>query len=122
MSKRVLLGSAAEVKPGQLKTFQVEGHSIVVTQTDQGYCAVANRCAHLPLPLSSGKVEGNVITCPWHGSRFNMCTGENLDWVRGVAGLTLPGWSRRLLALGKQPQGIQAYRVVEDQGNLYVEL
>ncbi len=121
MAQRYLLGSADEVKAGQLKTFQVNGTSIVVARTDQGYCAVENRCSHLPLPLASGKLEGNVIVCPWHGSRYDMCTGENLDWVRGVAGLTLPNWSRRILALGKQPQSIRAYQVVEEDGKLYVE-
>jgi hypothetical protein len=31
-------------------------------------------------------VDGNIITCPFHGSKFDMCTGENLDCVTGIAG------------------------------------
>ena len=122
MSKRVRIGATAEIAPGQMKSFQVEGQSILVAKLAQGYCAVANRCSHLPLPLTGGKLEGETITCPWHGSSFNLCSGENLDWVRGVASLTLPNWSRRVIALGKKPQGLQTYTVIEEDGQLYVEL
>lgn len=35
--------------------------------------------AHLGGPLDEGKRDGDIVTCPWHGSRFDLCTGE----VRG---------------------------------------
>ena len=29
-------------------------------------------------PLAEGKLEGNVVQCPWHGSRFDITTGKVL--------------------------------------------
>lgn len=42
--------------------------------------AVADRCPHAGAALSGGEVEGAVLTCPGHGSQFDVCTGER---VRG---------------------------------------
>lgn len=44
--------------------------------------AVADRCPHTGAMLSDGEVEGTVLSCPRHGSRFDVCTGER---VRGPA-------------------------------------
>jgi nitrite reductase/ring-hydroxylating ferredoxin subunit len=41
-------------------------------------CAIANRCPHAGEPLSPGVIEGNIVTCPRHGSQFDVLTGERL--------------------------------------------
>ena len=28
------------------------------------------------LPLSEGELDGNLVQCPWHASRFEICTGQ----------------------------------------------
>ncbi len=40
--------------------------------------AIADRCPHAGAPLSEGEADGGVLTCPGHGSRFDICTGERL--------------------------------------------
>jgi nitrite reductase/ring-hydroxylating ferredoxin subunit len=122
MAKRVQLGSVPTFANGKLNAVTVEGTSIVVAQTPSGFCAVENRCPHLGLPVAGGRLEGNTLTCPFHNSQFDLCSGENLDWVRGVAGIKLPGWSRTLMAMGKAPQPIKTFRVVEDNGMLFIDL
>jgi nitrite reductase/ring-hydroxylating ferredoxin subunit/uncharacterized membrane protein len=42
-------------------------------------CAISETCSHAGGPLSEGEVIGNLVQCPWHASRFDLCTGE----VRG---------------------------------------
>ncbi|BCJ31701.1 Rieske 2Fe-2S domain-containing protein [Actinocatenispora sera] len=37
--------------------------------------ALADRCAHLAGPLHEGTVSDGAVTCPWHGSRFDLATG-----------------------------------------------
>lgn len=49
--------------------------------------AAADVCPHAGARLSEGALEGTVITCPLHGSQFNVCTGERL---RGPADLPIP--------------------------------
>jgi len=122
MSKRVMIGSAADVPATGAKTFDAEGITLVVAKVGDGYCAVVNKCPHLGLPIAGGKVEDGTITCPFHNSRFDMCTGKNLDWVQGVIGVKLPEWSRRILALGKEPTPIQSFKVTEEDGKLFVEM
>ncbi len=122
MSKRVMIGSAADVPANGLKTFDAEGRSIVVARVGNGYCAVINKCPHLGLPMAGGKVENGTITCPFHNSRFDMCTGKNLDWVQGVVGVKLPAWSRQIIALGKEPTPIQSFQVTEEDGKLFIDL
>jgi len=122
MAKRVLIGASEEFPAGELKTVKVENQSIVVARVTSGVCAVKNRCSHMPLPLSGGKLQGDNIICPWHNSEFEMCSGENKDWVRGLAGITLPDWSRSLISFGKKPQSLNTYTVIEEDGKVYVEL
>jgi len=42
------------------------------------FCATQNKCTHRQGPLSKGKLDGSTVTCPLHGSQFNVCTGEVL--------------------------------------------
>src|SRR3712207_8676987 len=38
--------------------------------------AVANTCPHLGGPLHEGQIEGDTVTCPWHGSVFRLTDGK----------------------------------------------
>jgi len=42
------------------------------------FCATQAKCPHRQGPLSEGKLDGSTVTCPWHGSQFNVCTGAVL--------------------------------------------
>jgi nitrite reductase/ring-hydroxylating ferredoxin subunit len=41
--------------------------------------ALAHTCSHLGGPLSKGKLEGEIVQCPWHGSRFSIKDGSVVD-------------------------------------------
>jgi nitrite reductase/ring-hydroxylating ferredoxin subunit len=38
-------------------------------------CATQAKCTHRGGPLSEGALDGSTVTCPWHGSQFDVCTG-----------------------------------------------
>ena len=42
------------------------------------FCATEAKCTHRQGPLNKGKLDGTTVTCPLHGSEFNVCTGEVL--------------------------------------------
>ncbi len=119
--KRVSIGAVQDFD-GPSRVVNAEGKSVIVARTSKGLCAVINRCPHLNLPLAGGKIEGDTITCPFHLSKFDLCTGQNLDWTAGVLGVKVPAWSRGLLALGKSPQPVQTYPVTEENGQLFLEM
>jgi len=55
---------------------EVEGVPVAVARVEGEVCAIAATCSHLGGPLDEGRREGRTIVCPWHGSRFDLCTGE----------------------------------------------
>lgn len=54
------------------------------------FCAVGDVCPHAGARLSDGPLEGGVITCPQHGSQFEVCGGAR---VRGPADDPIPSFS-----------------------------
>jgi nitrite reductase/ring-hydroxylating ferredoxin subunit len=52
--------------------------------------ACADRCPHAGAVLSEGELEGTVITCPRHGSQFDVRTGERLRGPADVDLATFP--------------------------------
>ena len=37
-----------------------------------------NRCLHRSGPVATGPLEGDILTCPWHGFQYNLVSGELL--------------------------------------------
>ena len=69
----------AELEAGEMRAVDVDGVRVLVSRSeDGGVCAIANACTHVGGPLDEGERDGNVVTCPWHGSRFDLCSGEVL--------------------------------------------
>ena len=56
--------------------------NVAVFNVDGGFCATQAQCPHKQGPLNEGTLDGSTVTCPWHGSQFNVCTGAV---VRGPA-------------------------------------
>ena len=48
-----------------------------------------------------------MLKCPWHGSRFDVRTGENMDWVNAFAGIPMPKWTHGMISMGKAPAPLQ---------------
>lgn len=65
-----------ELTESQPKAAQINDTPIVVVRRGNEIFALVARCAHAGGPLAEGKVEGNTIQCPWHGSTYDMSTGE----------------------------------------------
>ena len=68
-----------ELEGGEMRAVDVDGTRVLVSRSEDGdVCAVPNACTHLGGPLDEGERDGNVVACPWHGSRFDLCSGEVL--------------------------------------------
>ncbi len=73
----VLAASAlAENKPTKVTA---DGVAVVLVKQGDTIHALRETCTHLGGPLSEGKIEGDGIRCPWHGSRFCLTDGKVLD-------------------------------------------
>lgn len=74
----VKIAKVDEVPSGTGKVVQAGGKELALFNLNGTFYAIDNTCTHVGGPLGEGKVEGNRVTCPWHGSIFNITTGEVL--------------------------------------------
>jgi len=72
-------GKAGELAPGTMKRADVRGRRILLANVDGRICAVDDTCTHEEASLSTGVLKGELVKCPLHGSRFNVCTGKALE-------------------------------------------
>ena len=64
--------------PGQLRSFKVRSREILAVNLGGKVFCLDGRCTHAGAPLSEGTLNGEVLTCPWHYSQFNIISGEVL--------------------------------------------
>ena len=111
-----------EVREGAVFATTLAGRPVGLTRVNGAVQAFVNKCPHLGLKLTKGKIADGVITCPFHGSSFDLCTGADREWVAGIMGVPLPGVLRGVLAMGKAPQGLTKLAVSEAGGVVLVTL
>ncbi len=66
----------APPSPGAAVSVTVNGRPLAVFNVGSTLLAIDAGCTHVNGPLEKGRVEGNIVTCPWHGSQFDLRTGE----------------------------------------------
>ena len=74
----VKIADVTLVPPGTGTVVQAGNREIALFNLQGTFYALDNRCTHVGGPLGQGTVEGTTVTCPWHGSQFNITTGEVL--------------------------------------------
>ena len=72
----VKVANTKDIQPSQMKEIQVDGENICIVNVEGKYYAIGNVCTHEGGPLADGKLEGYEVECPWHGSKFDVRTGE----------------------------------------------
>jgi len=74
----VKLGKIQAISSGEPQQFNIgELEVLVVKVNGEVYCLAA-RCTHAGAPLAEGKLTGDVLICPWHGSNFRVADGAVL--------------------------------------------
>ena len=90
------VGDAAELgEIGATMTGLAGGTQVLVVRTSHGLVALADRCTHRGGPLHDGTITGDCVTCPWHGSCFDLSDGSV---VTGPATRPQPMFETRELA------------------------
>lgn len=68
-----------ELGEGEMKKVEAKGVPVLLVRRGGEVHAIAHTCSHLGGPLSEGELEGDVVQCPWHGSRFDVRDGSVFD-------------------------------------------
>ena len=118
--KKIRVAASAEINEGKLFATQVEGQKLLLSRIRGTVYAAVDRCPHMGLSLAKGKIEEGVVTCPWHNSRFDLCTGKNMDWASAFLGVPMPKWTHKALAMGKAPAPLRTAVAEEANGEVFV--
>jgi nitrite reductase/ring-hydroxylating ferredoxin subunit len=90
------IGGSADVVAGHMRAFEVAGTKVCVANANGHLYALDDACTHLGCSLGKGKLEGTTVTCPCHGSQFDVTSGAV---IRGPA--TRPVRSRMVQVEGE---------------------
>ncbi|MCE5344233.1 MAG: Rieske 2Fe-2S domain-containing protein [Eubacteriales bacterium] len=94
-------GEKIKVTPGD--------KALLVTRVQGAYYAIDNRCPHMGGSLYDGRLEGDTVLCPKHGTAFNVRTGK----------VTRNG---RIAFISLKVSDVKAYPVKIENGDLLVGL
>lgn len=75
----VAVARVEEVPAGKKKCLELEGHRILLCNSQDTIYAIENQCSHVQEPLEDGRMRGGWIACPVHGARFELATGKPLN-------------------------------------------
>jgi nitrite reductase/ring-hydroxylating ferredoxin subunit len=88
--------------PGELRSFKVRDQEMLAVNISGKVYCLDGRCTHAGAPLAEGSLKGEVLTCPWHYSQFNITSGEVLH--------------------GPAYKPLRFYRVEEKENTVYIDL
>jgi nitrite reductase/ring-hydroxylating ferredoxin subunit/uncharacterized membrane protein len=84
----------AELPQNGTRGVEVDGTGVLLSRSSGGeVCAISSVCSHHGGPLEEGDREGDTVICPWHGSRFDLCSG---GVINGPAVFPQPRYETRV--------------------------
>jgi len=79
MAEFIKVASTEGIAPGSGIVAEVNGKSLAIFNVDGTFYAIDNTCLHKGGPLGEGDLEGDVVTCPWHGWEYDVKTGISVN-------------------------------------------
>ena len=74
----IKLASTSDVKPNSMMRVTVKDQKILLANVNGNYYAIGDVCTHRGCQISKGKLEGEKVICPCHGSAYDLKTGNFL--------------------------------------------
>ena len=100
---KIIVGKTSDISPGKMHKVTADGKEILVVNVDGNYFAMNDTCTHAGASLADGKLEGSILTCDWHGAKFDCKTGK-------------------LHAFPAKIKDLNSYKVVFESDNIFLEL
>jgi 3-phenylpropionate/trans-cinnamate dioxygenase ferredoxin subunit len=100
---KIIVGKTLDILSGKMQRITADGKDILVVNVNGNYYATDDTCTHAGGSLTDGKLEGSIITCDWHGAKFDCKTGK-------------------LHAFPAKIKDLNSYKVVVESDNIFLEL
>lgn len=78
MEQLTTITAVAELGERELAAFPVTGKRIAIAKVGDAFYAFGDICTHQGCSLAEGQLDGTTVTCPCHGSEFDVTSGEVL--------------------------------------------
>ena len=115
MGKFVEAAKTSDLADGAVKEVSLQGLTILLARIGDKFYAAENVCPHMGAKLSQGKLEGTVVTCPRHGSQFDLTDGRAIRWTN------FPGPASAVAKVLKKPRGLKTYQVKTEGDRIQIE-
>ncbi len=79
MSEFTKVAKSGDVGEGEVAAFEAGGQRVAVANVEGSLYAFGDICTHAHCSLAEGELAGKTVTCPCHGSQFDVTTGAVLN-------------------------------------------
>jgi len=79
MSQREKVCELSDVPLKEMRCVSLADRNVLVAHTENGVFVSDEMCTHEDARLCDGNLNGSLVKCPLHGSRFDLTTGQVLD-------------------------------------------
>ncbi len=100
---KIIVGKVEDLTPGKMQKIAADGKEILVANINGTFYAVDDTCTHAGASLHEGTLEGDTVTCGWHGAKFDCKTGK-------------------LLAFPAKIKDLHPYKLVMESDNIFLEV
>ena len=114
MDEFVSLGDVGDLDDGQMKQTDAAGHEFLVAKVEGEFYVSDARCPHLHGHLARGTLDGAIVTCPVHHSKFNLIDGSVVRWT------DFTGAIKSVTDLARHPRPLRVYESKLDGTKLSV--
>ena len=78
---KLKIAKLSQLPVGSMKQVKVEGKDdVAVANVNGKIYAMRGICNHEGGPLGEGEFDGKIVTCPWHGSKWDITTGKLVEF------------------------------------------
>jgi len=100
---KIIVGKISDIPVGKMHKITANGKEIIVINTNGNFYAINDTCTHAGASLSEGTLDECIVTCGWHGAKFDCKTGK-------------------LSAFPAKIKDLQSYKVVVESDNIFLEV
>lgn len=100
---KIIVGKVSDFTVGKMQKVTIDGKDVLVANIDGEYYAINDTCTHAGASLAEGSLEGTVVTCGWHGAKFDCKTGK-------------------LSAFPAKIKDLNSYKIVVESENIFIEV
>lgn len=106
--RAIKVAKLSEMPPGTMMGIEIEGNRFLLANVEGSMFAMDGLCSHMAGRLWEGTLEGAVVKCPRHGSKFDVRTGEVVS-------------NPKIPLIGKA-KPMKTYRTVVDGDDVFIEI